>query len=127
LAVALLGACQNGDRGAEPTPDAPGRPAAGSAAIEGLCRIEDEGLADRDRASAIFYDRAHDALHELAAEVEDVDRAAAARLLVAKERVEQALGGDPLPETFLDELRALRRAVAETLDALGEEAPGCPR
>ena len=60
-----------------------------------------------------FFDRVHQPLHELAAEVAASDRAAAARLLEAKEAVEHDLAGEPsvLRAGWTGLVEATRRAT----------------
>ena len=65
-----------------------------------------EAAASPDRRPrASFFDRAHEALHTVARALEDVDRAQAAPLLQAKERVESELANRP--PTLPDDLRRL--------------------
>lgn len=96
------------------------------AVIEALCEAEAAGEAgDATAAEAAFEDRAHDGLHALAAEVQERDRAAAARLLEAKQAVESALrGGGPAPDlgALLGDLEEAARAA---LGALEMEVVGC--
>jgi hypothetical protein len=97
-------------------------------AFQGLCEagtLSAQGQVEE--AGEVFQDRSHDFLHELAADVQDADPAAAAALLEAKQRVEAALA-DPAsePEALPDLLVALRRAFAGAARALGETVPACP-
>lgn len=71
-------------------------------------------------AKAIFEDN-HTALHELAARASDTDRASAAALLRAKEKVEADLRRST-PRQLADDLEALAAAVAE---ASGGDPPAC--
>lgn len=82
----------------------------------GLCRTAD--VADRpDEARAAFFDSVHQPLHELADETATRDRAVAAELLEAKQRVEAAFGGDEsaLPGTTKELVNATDAALL-TLD-----------
>ncbi len=82
----------------------------------GLCRAAD--VADRpDEARAAFFDSVHQPLHELADETATRDRAVAADLLEAKQRVEAAFDGDEssLPGT-IEELVDATDAALRTLD-----------
>lgn len=94
-------------------------------ATDGLCTIAGGFTEDLEGASGAFYDRAHDSLHEIAATVEDVDRAVAARLLVAKERVEEDLRAPTLPETFAEDVAELLGTTRDALAALDLPAPDC--
>src|ERR687892_1368525 len=79
-----------------------------------------------DDAGEVFQDRSHELLHQLAADVQEVDPAAAAALLEAKQRVEAALvesGTDP--GALSDLLAALRRAFAMAARELGKMVPRC--
>jgi hypothetical protein len=92
-------------------------------ALDGLCEarlLSARGLI-RD-AESQFVDRAHAYLHQLARETAENDREAAARLLEAKQRVEQALAEPPEPEELAGLLEELRRRTAE---AAGVEVPPC--
>ena len=75
-----------------------GTPSTSSAVVAGVCAAL-EASEDGSNARAVFYDRAHDDLHELAAETSALDREVAARLLRSKERVEALLDGPRGTET----------------------------
>lgn len=120
-AALALAAC---DRGTN-APAAGGGGDHAARAIAGLCTIEAGRTEDLEGASRAFYDRAHDSLHEIAAAVEDVDRAVAARLLVAKERVEEDLRSPTLPETFAEDVAELLGTTRDALAALDLPVPDC--
>ncbi|MGH9193532.1 MAG: hypothetical protein ACRDZ0_13795 [Acidimicrobiales bacterium] len=86
-------------------------------------------LADDDDVSgarAAFYDRSHDGLHELAAAATDVEPAAAARLLEAKQRVEALLDGSPTRADLSPALAGLADATARAAEVVGEpDVEGC--
>ncbi len=65
-----------------------------TALYQGLCQTHAEATHP-DAARRTFFDRIHQSLHELAAETAASDRAAAARLLEAKEAVEPDFAGEP--------------------------------
>ena len=94
------------------------------AAALGLCEASMKAETnDVDAAGVEFYDTAHQPLHDLAAEVAEVDRALAARLLEAKEAVESGL---ETRETELGEsFRALVAAADEALTATGHSPSPC--
>ena len=94
-----------------------------SAAL-GLCEASMKAETnDVDAAGVEFYDTAHQPLHDLAAEVAEVDRALAARLLEAKEAVESGLD---TRETELGEsFHALVAAADEALTATGHRPMPC--
>jgi hypothetical protein len=91
--------------------------------VEALCEAKDVAARDAEAARTIFFDHAHDRLHDIAA-AEEVDRASAARLLEAKQVVEADFDGTAGPELASD----LGQLVATVGDALGDlsvSASGC--
>ena len=84
--------------------------------LSDLCRAvaDDVELADQESA---FFDRAHDAVHELATRATESDPGVGGRLLEAKQKIEAAL-----TETFDDALpaRSFDRLIDATNDALTE-------
>lgn len=87
----------------------------------GLC----EAAGRPATARALFFDRAHEAIHTVARGVEDVDRAQAAALLEAKEKVEAELDKPPL--TLGADLMALADAYRTSLGRLAITAPPCQK
>ncbi len=88
-----------------------------SPAAAGLCEATAETQAGNgDEARRLFYDIVHQPLHDLAAEIAQVDRTLAARLLEAKESVEFALDNDraALAESFQVLVGAADAAMAAT-------------
>lgn len=77
---------------------------------------------DGDRARAAFMDDAHEPLHELARELESIDRAEAARLLEAKQRVESAIERDALSSA---DLEPLVKVVDTSLRSLARDGLAC--
>lgn len=110
LLVAVAGCGGNGDAGSATTGDDPY-----GGLYQGLCRARAEA-SQPDSARATFFDRVHQPLHELAADTAGADRAAAARLLEAKQAVEGGFAGDPgVLRSELDRLvEATRGAIAAT-------------
>jgi hypothetical protein len=127
LALAVLAAaCGRGD-GADALPSgALGvvTPEATREAVLGLCQLG--GARDIDEAEGIFLDRSHATLHVIAAAAEMRDRASAAALLEAKERVEADLIRGELPARFRRDVRRLIDATRSAVDGIGLEAPMCP-
>lgn len=87
------------------------------------------GLAadgDVPGADRIFYNDAHEALHALARDLSESDRAAAAQLLQSKQSVESGLEEEPpagdLPARFDD----LLTATQDGLTTDGTPVDGCP-
>jgi uncharacterized protein (DUF4415 family) len=107
----LLAACGGEDGGA-----ATGR--FGALHTE-VCRAADQADAGEVSTAQATFDDVHVGLHDLAAAAEEQDRAVAARLLEAKQRVEVRLDADTL--------RALAVPVAQAVEATGGTAPdSCP-
>ena len=100
----------------------PGAKAGFGRVHEGVCAaLRAARAGDHAGAEREFRD-AHGGLHDLAAEVEDTDRAAAARLLEAKQRAESALRA-PSPSPLVPEIEAVAAAVAQAIEADGGEPP----
>jgi nitrous oxide reductase accessory protein NosL len=97
------------------TDEEPGStPAAGdealTRAVRGVCKARDAVAGSIAPSWRIFQDEAHDALHELARQVTEENRAAAAALLEAKQRVEVAFVKDMNANGF-------RKLMSELVDA----------
>ncbi len=84
-----------------------------------------QAAADPSSARRLFFDRAHEALHTVARGVEGVDRAQAAVLLQAKEKVESEL--DSGPPSLVGDLLALADVYRSALGRLAITAPACVR
>jgi hypothetical protein len=91
-----------------------------------LCTARDQARSDVKQANTTFYDRSHDALHTLARALDPVDRAAAARLLEDKERVETDFRRNASVSELAASLEALARSTRTGLAALSVEVPACP-
>jgi hypothetical protein len=129
IALALSGviaACGGDGEGTVPRVTGPVDPQAADRAVLALCRIAAEHADDREAADALFLDQAHELLHAIAAAAEQADRAVAADLLTAKQRVEADLSADELPTGFAEHVRALVSATGAALEAIGLTAPACP-
>jgi hypothetical protein len=92
-------------------------------ALGAICEMR--GATDRDEANALFFDRAHQTLHVLAAATEVTDRAPAAELLETMQAVEGDLQGDGLPETFSSDVANLLDATRGALGTVSLPAPPC--
>ncbi len=86
-----------------------------------LCEAAVRPVSARD----LFFDRAHESLHTVARAVEDVDRAQAAELLEAKEKVESELAVPPV--SLPDDLVRLAQVYRASLGRLAIEAPPCDK
>ncbi|MGH2807239.1 MAG: hypothetical protein ACRDKT_08185 [Actinomycetota bacterium] len=91
-------------------------------AAVGLCDSI-EVADDIEEVRVLFLDRVHTALHVIAAGIEDDDRELSARLLRAKQVVEDELSGED--GALEDDLRALLAVTQEALVALDVEPPSC--
>ncbi|HSH61809.1 MAG TPA: hypothetical protein VK988_19620 [Acidimicrobiales bacterium] len=98
--------------------------------LPGLCSAQAAARSgDVAAASRIFTDTVHGPLHDVAEEAAASDRAAAARLLKAKQAVELGLersGTDPV--TLGSQLARLSATTRDALLATGHPVgPGCER
>jgi methylaspartate ammonia-lyase len=85
----------------------------------GLCAaIAAAGAGDLDGVEQVFD---HGPLHELAASATEIDRAVAAQLLVAKEKVEAAISDDATtPASLAADLNALAEATRQAQRTVGD-------
>ena len=123
IALAILAACGGGDaKGKTITVGGQRVPVASLVdAHAALC----QAAAAPDAARRLFFDRAHEQLHTVARALEDLDRAQAAQLLQAKERVESELS-EP-PPTLPDDLRRLAGVYRDGLGRLAITVPPCDK
>jgi hypothetical protein len=98
-------------------------PDAAVAAVQGLCDVRDAPSAPA--ANATFYDQTHQELHVIAAATEERDRAKAAALLEAMQRVEAELERPLLRGGFSADVESLVGATRGALASIGLDAPGC--
>lgn len=91
--------------------------------IQSLCAAHaDAARGDQTGANREYYDHAHQPLHELAADLQRRDRAAAARLLETHQRVEDDLAGHRADGTLARDLDDLRARAGDALAATGKPA-----
>ena len=85
-------------------------------------------LADRNfnSAHATFYGQSHEGLHLIARSLQDVDRAASAALLEAKQKVEADFLAPPPDAQVAADLRRLADVTRSGLARLDVNADGCP-
>lgn len=121
--VALaVGALRGGGR-RSPAPDVEPATAVFLEARDGVCAAAGlAGRGDVDGARTTFFDRSHQALHELAAAAGRSDRAATARLLEAKQRAEAGIEKAAL--SVADDLYELAVAAGQAIAAVGGADPG---
>ncbi len=91
----------------------------------GLCAARAAAPGNPVAARAAFLDRSHTAIHTVARALEDVDRAGAASLLEAKEKVEAGLDGRP--PTLTDDIAHLADVYRSGLGRLAISAPPCEK
>jgi hypothetical protein len=120
----VLPACSGGDDDATALPSAEEQL---TMATRGLCEAMDLAAdGDVPGAERAFQDRVHAYLHDLADRVATFDRPAAAELLVAKQRVEEALRRpEPGPDEVASLLEELQRELSDAADAAGLPPASC--
>lgn len=126
--LVLLTGCSDDPTVAVPSPTPPSGTvdqAEADGTVAGLCDMAELGRGRREELNAIFFDRSHEGLHRIAADVQEDDRAAAAVLLERKQLVEQDLLADPVPASFHEDLRELIDATGAALRSAGLRAPAC--
>jgi hypothetical protein len=126
LAVVAAACGDRGDAG-ELTPSSSFgvvTPDTATTAVLGLCDLTN--ATDVVDARATFLDRSHATLHAIAAAADARDRASAAALFEAKQRVEAALARPELPPRFQRDVETLIGTTRDALDAIGLDAPACP-
>ena len=112
--VSAAAGCGGGEEGADASTGRYG------GTYEALCQASEAARqGDAEAAERLFFDRAHQPLHQLAAEVSDVDRTVAARLHEAKAATEAAVNGDGDAEV----LARLTGATRAALEATGHPTP----
>jgi len=128
LLVVVFGACGGSGDTKPQTVTVGGQQVTVAALIDaeaGLCAARASAATDPSAARADFFDRSHDALHTVARGLEDVDRAQAAGLLEAKERVETGL--DNRSPTLTDDIAHLADVYRSGLGRLAISSPPCEK
>ncbi|MGH2698818.1 MAG: hypothetical protein ACRDJL_06420 [Actinomycetota bacterium] len=92
--------------------------------VDALCEAQEAAGRDFGQARMVFFDRAHNPLHDIAAAVGEIDRSSAARLLEAKQAVEADFERMAGPELASD-LGGLVAETRDALDGLSVSVPGC--
>jgi hypothetical protein len=120
MALVLLTACLPlAGAPTSPSQGAPGLLTASSGLCETIAALPDVSAAERT-----FTNRAHEALHALAADPR-LDRSVSARLLEAMEKVHTDFAQVSDAAALTEDLGQLREAAGAALHALGLEAPAC--
>ena len=94
-------------------------------AYAGLCETRSLAGDDLDEARGQFYGRVHSPLHDIARKAEEADRAVAARMLEAKNDVEQSFNTFAPAEATTAALDLLLTRTAEALNSIGVTTSGC--
>lgn len=102
-------------------------PSPATAAHDGLCQaLQAADAGDEKTARAVFFDRSHDGLHDLAARAAEIDRSLAADLLEAKQDVEALLDGDEYGSDLAAGLSALAAVTASATERIyGADVKDC--
>jgi hypothetical protein len=91
----------------------------------GLCQAASEATIDLAAAEKTFQGKSHDGLHLIARGLEDIDRAAAAALLEAKQKVEADFSNNvPGPQVAAD-LRQLADVNRSSLTRFNVSVDAC--
>ena len=113
LAVTAGCAASSAERAQEPSSSDRYR-----SALDAVCTaVTDARAGDLTAARQAFYDTAHQALHELAADAARTDRPVAARLLEAKEAVESGFGSPAGAAELASHLDALSITASAAITA----------
>lgn len=116
----ILGACSPAASGSPPAESGTvGSAASSSGVCDAIAALPDVPAAER-----AFTNRAHDALHDLAAEPR-LERAVSARVLEAMQRVEGDFDHPSDVAVLTGDLAALQASADAALQALGEAVPPC--
>ncbi len=116
----VLGACGGGQARSKPVVEQPG-----TELVTSLCDATGRaGAGDPAAARLVFFDRAHQPIHELAAaHFAGPDRAAAAHLLETTQRVEADLGDRGVTERLAEDLTAVADAARAIPPPPGQPPP----
>lgn len=91
-----------------------------------ICEAARQAATDPGAASKTFNGRAHDGLHLIARGLETVDRAAAATLLEAKQKVEADFSEPPPAAQLVADLNHLAEVTRSSLTRFGVNVEACP-
>jgi hypothetical protein len=91
-----------------------------------ICDAARQAATDVRAASKTFNGRAHDGLHLIARGLETVDRAAAATLLEAKQKVEADFSKPPPVAQLVADLNQLAEVTRSSLARFGVNVEACP-
>jgi hypothetical protein len=123
VAVTVLAAACTGSDGKRSSQTQASRP---QVAVQGLCEAEELSSGGQvEEARRVFLEKTHAYLHELAAQLQERNRALAGQLLEAKQQVESGLQGAPTPEILAGRIGGLRAVVESALVVVGLTNVGC--
>lgn len=91
-----------------------------------ICEAARQAATDVGAARKTFNGRAHDGLHLIARGLETVDRAAAATLLEAKQKVEADFSQPPPAAQIVADLNHLAEVTRSSLALFGVDVDACP-
>lgn len=91
-----------------------------------ICEAARQAATDVGAAGKTFNGRTHDGLHLIARGLETVDRAAAATLLEAKQKVEADFSKPPPAAQLVADLNQLAEVTRSSLAQFGVNVDACP-
>jgi hypothetical protein len=94
-------------------------------AMSGLCAIAAGGLSEMADVHDAFHGRAHETLHAVAAQTQEIDAVVAGSLLEAKAVVETDLEEAAPPADLPTHAQALVVVFAAALETIGLQATAC--
>lgn len=95
------------------------------AAYADLCETRSLAGGDVEEARGQFYSKVHSPLHDIARKAEEADRAVAARMLEAKNDVEQSFNTSAPADATTAALDRLLTRTAEALNSIGVTTSSC--
>jgi len=95
-------------------------------AMGGLCDIATGTVTAKADVQEAFEGRAHEALHAVAAQAQEIDPVVAGKLLEAKAVVEEDLQADASPPDLPADAQDLVTAFGAALQTIGLRVPACP-
>ena len=96
------------------------------AVAAGLCQAAEQAPTDVKAAEKTFNGRSHDGLHLIARGLEQVDRAASATLLEAKQKVEGDFSKSAAGAQVATDLKNLHEVTVASLARFNVTAGACP-
>jgi hypothetical protein len=96
------------------------------AVAAGLCEAAEQAASDISAAAKTFNSKAHDGLHTIARGLQEIDRAAAATLLEAKQKVEGDISSKVAGPQLATDLRSLSDVTKTSLARFNVTVDACP-